>query len=171
MAKTDNLPARLNFTEDNAKAAILEARGDLFFASQMLGVTAIRLQRAIQVSQILQACLETVKAVGKGVSREEIEKLIEERVALYRASGLDALHDLATMPISKNSAQNQVKLAAAARLAGSQEHSASGDGMADTLRELNQSYQENAPRLRVTRERLTIETVPADRVVNEAKPQ
>lgn len=88
-------------------------------------------------------------------------------MALYRVAGLDALHDLATMQIDSNSAQNQVKLAAAARLAGPTEGSSAGDGLAEVLRELNTSYEANAPRLRVIRERVTVETLPAERVVVE----
>ena len=156
----------LTVTEASMKAALIEARGDLFVASQLLRVTAIRLQRAIQVSPALQACLETVKTLGEGVSLEVIAKATDERLALYRVSGLDALHDLATMPIDENSAQNQVKLAAAARLAGAVEAGGTG-GLEEALRELNAQYVEHAPRLRVTREKLTVETIPAER---EVKP-
>lgn len=155
-----------NLTEASIKDALVEARGDIFIASQLLKVTAIRLHRAIQCSAVLQAALAAVKEAGPGMPLETIHKLIEARVAMYRVVGLDALHDLATMPIDSNSAQNQVKLAAAARLAGSVEGQAGGSELADVLRELNQSYQENAPRLRVIREKVTIETLPAEREVS-----
>lgn len=156
-----------NLTEASAKAALIESRGDIFIAAQLLNVTAMRLHRAIQVSALLQAALDVSKESGSVVPLETIHRSIEARTAIYRAVGLDALHDLATMPIDANSAQNQVKLAAAARLAGSVEAGAGGSELAETLRELNKSYQENAPRLRVIRERTTIETVPAER---EVKP-
>lgn len=106
-----------------------------------------------------------------GVPLETIHKAIEERVALYRVSGLDALHDLATMPIDVNSAQNQVKLAAAARLAGTVEGQEGGSDLAETLRELQRQYDETAPRLRVTRERVTIERLPPERVVGPTSDQ
>lgn len=156
----------LTLTEESMKAALIEARGDIFIASQFLHVSALRLNRAIQLSAVLQATLDALKEQGKGVSAEALHTAIEQRVSLYRVAGLDALHELATMPIDENSAQNQVKLAAAARLAGSAE---SGGGSADvmeTLRQLNESYQQNAPRLRVIREKTTIETLPAERVVS-----
>jgi hypothetical protein len=153
------------FTEASAKEALIEAKGDLFIASQTLRITAIRLSRAIQVSPTLRTVVETYKEHGQSVSDERIRTAIEERLALYRVAGLDALHELATMPIDSNSAQNQVKLAAAARLAGSTDAGLSGGALEETLRELNKSYQETAPRLRVTRERLTIETVPQERVI------
>lgn len=159
-------PATVNLTTDNARAMLIEARGDIFIASQMLHVSAIRLNRAIQVAPELQATLDGIEVAGKGASNEAIQSAIEKRLLLYRVAGLDALHDLATMPIDENSAQNQVKLAAAARLAGTQEHAGGSSEMAEVMRELNRQYEENAPRIRVTRERMTIETVP-ERVVGE----
>lgn len=161
-------------TETLMKDALVEARADIFIASQLLRVTAVRLHRAIQVSPVLQACLAAVKESGPGVPLEAIHKAAEARMALYRVVGLDALHDLATMPIDLNSAQNQVKLAAAARLAGTVEGQAGGSGdLAETLRELNQSYQENAPRLRAIRTTVvtTVEAVPDERVVGSQPPK
>lgn len=146
--------------------ALIEARGDIFVASQLLQITAIRLNRAIQVSPTLQAALDATRELGKGVSKEAIAEAVESRMGLYRVAGLDALHDLASMPIDANSAQNQVKLAAAARLAGTVE-GGDGGGLEATLRELNQQYQNEAPRLRVIREKITVETLPPERVVGD----
>lgn len=97
---------------------------------------------------------------SQGISDADLHSAIEKRVSLYRVTGLDALHDLAAMPIDANSAQNQVKLAAAARLAGGLEGGGSGGEMAETFRELQQLYQQHAPRLRVIRERTTVEISP-----------
>jgi prophage DNA circulation protein len=163
---TERHPSYLQFTEDGAKAALIEARGDIFIASQLLGVTAIRLNRAIQISPVLQASLEVLKESSQGVSAAAIHKAIEDRMSLYRVAGLDALHDLATMPIDSNSAQNQVKLAAAARLAGPQEGLSGSGDLAETLRALNEQYQKEAPRLRVVRERVTVETIPEKTVLD-----
>lgn len=161
----------LGLTEDAAKQTLIDARGDIFVASQLLGITALRLNRAIQVSPVLQATVDAIVKVGKGASEASIQEAIDSRLSLYRVAGLDALHDLATMPIDENSAQNQVKLAAAARLAGTVE-GMGGSGLEETLRELNKAYQDNAPRLRVIREqtRTTIETIP-ERVVSEQAPE
>src|SRR5712664_2550117 len=156
-------PSYLQLTEDGIKTALIEARGDIFVTSQLLRVTAVRIQRAIEVSAVLQNTVAELSSSPKGISNQAIHDAIERRLTLYRAIGLDALHDLATMPIDENSAQNQVKLAAAARLAGTVE-SVGGSGIEDTLRELNKEYTEHAPRLRVTRERLTIEQIPPERV-------
>lgn len=139
------------------KDALIEAHGDLFVASQLLGITALRLNRSIQLSTTLQAVQDATSATAKGLSKEMLSEAIEQRLAAYRVAGLDALHDLATMPLDPNSAQNQVKLAAASRLAGTPEAGGGGSDVAQALRELNQLYNEHAPRLRVVRETLTVE--------------
>lgn len=154
-------------TEDGMKHALIEARGDIFIASQLLKVTAIRLNRAIQVSPLLGAVLEETKHAGKGVSDKQIEEAVRARVGLYRVAGLDALHDLATMPIDENSAQNQVKLAAAARLVGESGVGQSSGELEGIFRELRETYQSEAPRLRVVRERTTIETIPERLVADQ----
>lgn len=156
----------LRFNEPDAIEALTLAHGDIFIASQLLEITSVRLNRAIGVSPKLQAALKILTKTKAGADEQTVRAAIEERLLLYRAVGLDALHDLAAMPIDENSAQNQVKLAAAARLAGNT--GSTGDsGIEDTLRELNQAYQQHAPRLRVVRERTTIETIP-EKVVSEA---
>ena len=170
VGKVSPLPAYLGLTEATAKKALVESRGDIFVASQLLSVTAVRLNRAIQVSAILQATVDAIQKLTKGASEAAIEEAIQSRVSLYRVAGLDALHDLATMKIDANSAQNQVKLAAAARLAGSVEQGG-GNALEETLRELNKSYQEQAPRLRMIRERVTVEVLPQERVVSEQGQQ
>lgn len=155
-------------TEDGIKTALIEARGDIFVAAQLLSVTAIRVKRAIDVSPLLQISLEQLAKLraspeAEKLSTERIEEAVRSRLALYRVAGLDALHDLATMPIDENSAQNQVKLAAAARLAGSSDAGPGGGDIADTLRALNDQYQKDAPRIRLVRETLTIEHRPPER--------
>lgn len=172
-SKSTASPPALLFNEANAKQALIDAMGDIFIAASWLGITAMRLRRAIEASALLQVTLETLRQrETKVLPTELINKAIEDRLAMYRVAGLDALHELASIPVTeKNSAKLQVKLAAAARLAGDPGSYGSGDGLADTLRELNQSYAENAPRLRIIREKVTIETVPAERVVSgETKP-
>ena len=160
----------ISLSEDNMKAALIEARGDIFVASQMLGVTALRLDRAVRVSPMLQAieCSILERKTEDGFDKltsEQLERDVQHRIRLYRVAGLDALHDIAVMPISENSAQNQVKLAAAARLAGSTEGLGTGGEIGETLRALNEAYQQNAPRIRVVRERLSVEIGPQEREI------
>lgn len=168
------LPSRAltpwNLTDANIRLAIIESRGDLFVASQLLGITALRLDRAIRASDGLQTLFlatqqtKTDPAFDSAAS-EAFEREVQRRVALYRVAGLDALHELATMPIDENSAQNQVKLAAAARLAGPNEGAGSGGDIAEALRYLNAQYHEHAPRIRVVRERTTLEIDAGEREI------
>ncbi len=158
MLNLTNIP----ISEQNVEAVLLESQGDLFVASQLLGITAIKLDRLIRVSARLQVVhSELLSRVASQeyskTASESVEQNIKSRVDLYRVVGLDSLHDLATMPISDNSAQNQVKLAAAARLAGETVATSGDSEVAEALRSLNDSYHKNAPRIRVTRERLTVE--------------
>lgn len=165
-------PSYLNLTEDSAKQCLIEARGDIFIASQMLGITATRLNRAIQVSATLQAVVDAIQASGKGASEESLREAVNARISIGRVVGLDGLIDLASMPIDANSAQNQVKLQAAARLAGGLEHGSTGGELADTFRELSDLYQKHAPRVRLVRERVILEvSAPEPRVVSEQEPE
>jgi len=58
------------------------------------------------------------------------------------------------MPVGENSAMAQVKLAAAARLAGGVERDQGGSDVAQTLAALNEAYHRDAPRIKSVRERV-----------------
>jgi len=168
----------LTLTEDGIEAALVEARGDTFIASQLLGmgVTALRVDRAIRVSARLQAVVAGIQDV-KGTeayleaTARDFHRAIDRRMSLYRIAGLDALHELASMPLDENSAQNQVKLAAAARLAGPAAESGGDGELVETLRELNQQYHESAPRIRVMRQTLVEITPQTERDVTPPPEQ
>lgn len=152
----------LNLTENGIEAALVEARGDIFIASQLLGmgVTALRVDRAIRVSARLQAVVAGIQDVKGSESylaatTQDFQRAIARRLEIGRIVGMDALLELASMPLDANSAQNQVKLAAAARLVGPAAESAGAGEMAEALRELNQQYHESAPKIRVMRQTLT----------------
>lgn len=138
--------------------ALRDARGDLFVASQLLGCTALKLDRAIRASPDLQALYLAIEQVAatdyERKSAPLFEAEVSRRMALYRSDALDALHDLATMPVDKNSAQNQVKLLAATRLAGPQGEQSSVGDIDLTLRQLNEDYHRAAPRIKSVRERV-----------------
>ena len=173
MSDTHPIAVPLAFNAGNIKQAITDARGDVFVASQLLGVTALRFQKALGASEELQqvymaARETTANEKFAAASSEDFHAAVETRLSMYRVTGLDALHDLAAMPISDNSAQNQVKLAAAARLAGSVDGMNGGGDIADTLRALNDMYHKEAPRIRITRE--TIEVQGGERVINPPTP-
>lgn len=156
------------FNEASIERALVEAQGDLFTASQLLGhVTVMKLNRAIRASERLQAVYLAIKDVVNEydrISQERLEQEIARRLTFYRADGLQALHDLATMPVTDNSAMAQVKLAAAARLAGGTERESSND-LEETFRELNEQYHLHAPRIKVTRQTV-IEMSPGERTID-----
>lgn len=155
-------------TESAIEQALLDARGDIFYASQLLGhVTVVCLDRAIRRSERLQTVFASIAEVKASdgydaLSQEQVERDVQRRLGLYRSDALDALHALATMPIDENSAQNQVKLAAAARLAGGTSENPVSE-LEQTLRTLNEAYHAEAPRIKTIRERIvTFETAPPD---------
>jgi hypothetical protein len=89
----------------------------------------------------------------------KLEDAILQRMRLYQSDALDALHDLAMMPISENSMQNQVKLAAAWKLAGPLFAPDAPSGRSDldkTLREMNELYHKTAPRIKSIREHVVM---------------
>lgn len=145
------------FNEANIRTALIDAQGDLYVASQLLGhVTMMRLDRAIRLSPDLQNVFLNLKQIKSlpeydRLSQEQLEAELNRRMALYRADGLEAIHDLATMGIGDNSAMAQVKLAAAARLTGGVHEKENEGDLAHTLNALNEAYYAHAPRIKLTR--------------------
>jgi hypothetical protein len=105
----------------------------------------------------------------KGYSEAQLAKLVVRRMAEYRIDALEAIYNIATMPISDNSAQNQVKLMAAKVLAFPEGLQAPTDGgLRGVLDAMNQAYHKDAPRIRSVRERIvTFESEPA--VINASE--
>jgi hypothetical protein len=98
-------------------------------------------------------------AVTKRLNEQGIESKLEvsirRRMKLYGCDALDAMHDIALMPLSQNAMQNQVKFMACCRLIGDIEHGSRPSGsLDDTLRRLNEEYQKTAPRIKAIRERI-----------------
>lgn len=163
---TDIAPA---FNEANIEKALIDAQGDLFVAAQLLGhVTMLKVDRAVRASDRLQAVFLAIKDVKREydrISQERLEQEIARRMTFYRADGLEALHQLATMSIGENSAMAQVKLAAAARLSGAMDRESSSE-LEETLRDLNDQYHRNAPRIKVTRQTIVEMSPPDERVID-----
>ncbi len=147
-------------SEDLLKQSLIDARGDLFIAATSLKISPLRMQRLIQTSPALGVALEVCQTNAGNGLQAAVDSAIANRLSLYRVVGLDSLAELATMPIDENSAQNQVRFAAASRLAGETGGTIGGGETGDILRALNESYQTHAPRIKVTRERLTVEMTP-----------
>jgi hypothetical protein len=161
-------------SEDLLKQSLIDARGDLFIAATTLRISPLRMQRLIQAAPVLSVALSAIldapeESKSHPAFSQIVEQAIAERVSAYRVVGLDSLYELATMPISENSANNQVKLGAAANLVGSTANNVGGNEMADTLRALNEAYNISAPRIRITRERLTVDMSTQENVIDQSK--
>lgn len=87
---------------------------------------------------------------------ERLNLAIEMRMEFYKCAALDALYDLATMPMPDNSAMAQVKFMAASRLAGPVDgvpDRGTGPTFDSVLSDLNKRFHDNAPKIRSIRER------------------
>src|SRR5487761_2782403 len=90
---------------------------------------------------------------------------VADRIILYRYDALAALRDLALMPISPNSMQNNVKFLAAARLLGKEtEAPVTANTSSDLLAKLNEAYAQKSVRIKEVRERIT--TFEDERIVS-----
>jgi hypothetical protein len=96
------------------------------------------------------------KEWGKNVRvNARFKQEFARRVELGRMDALDALHDLACMPITENALLNQVKFMAASKLAGPpQDNVGQPNEIGATLSELHKAFSKTAPRIRAIRERV-----------------
>lgn len=140
--------------------ALLDGRGDLFVSASLLGITVVVLDRVIRASPQLQDLYQTIEqvAVLEQYDRTTMARFAAEvsrRRTLYQSDALDALHDLATMPVSGHPATLQAKFLAASRLAGpAEERTSAAVDLDQTLSALNDEYHKAAPRIREIRERV-----------------
>ena len=110
---------------------------------------AIAIERR-QVSKHKKSPLTNFQA-DKGLDRvtdAQFNELVIKRMELFRCDALDALHDLAMMPITKNSALNNIKYLAACRLAGAPVPTDGGAKGADFLQSLNERFHSTAQRIK-----------------------
>jgi hypothetical protein len=143
-------------SEATIKAALNEARGDLFLASCALDCTAQELDKYIRRSPVLQAFASTVEQVKNDpaydrMSAEQFEAQVTVLSRAYKLDGLNVIHELATMSYGDSAALAKVKLDAARALRGDQGHGSADTSAEATLLELNQLYQQNAPRIKEIR--------------------
>lgn len=96
---------------------------------------------------------------GQQADTTNLEAAIAARVLVYRQDALEALQDLAMMPLSENSSQNQVKYMAATRLLGGDKAQDAPPApiagpTGDVMAQLRDAYRATAPRIREVRERI-----------------
>jgi len=126
-------------------------------------VEKLRPKRTQKERTFVQALLDAPEQKApaiKGNSEEKLKQAIELRMELYKSDAIDALHDLAMMPLEgANSATLQVKYLAACRLAGPAPEPGTGrpdNAIAGVLAELDERYKQQAPRIREIRERVVV---------------
>jgi hypothetical protein len=157
-------------SEASIKAALTEAKGDLFLAACALGCTAREVDQYIRRSTSLQAfagAIETVKTdpAYSRLSTEQFENHVADLMRAFRVDGINEVHKLATMAFGDSAALAKVKLDAALALTGSTSARTGNSEVEGALAELNALYHANAPRIKEIRQ--TVITLRDDR---EATP-
>lgn len=142
-------------SEDSITEALLQARGDLFVAASILGVTGRELDSYIRASEPVQAFAAAIDTVKRDVEYEKLSasQFAEELDRLtrgYKLEALDIIHEIALLP-ANTAAMAEVKLKAAVELRGSQTTQVTGGNQAGILQELNLEYQQSAQRIKSVR--------------------
>lgn len=142
-------------SEQTIRDALTSAKGDLFLASSYLGVTGRELDSYIRASEELQgfvAAIATVKQdpAYRKMSSEQFTDELERLTRGFRLEALDVIHEMATMPFD-TAAMAEVKLKAAVQLRGSVADAPKDTMQSTVLAELNQLYQQSAPRIKSVR--------------------
>jgi hypothetical protein len=142
-------------SEQTIRDALTNAKGDLFIASSYLGVTGRELDSYIRASETLQAFVAAINTVKldpayKRMSGEQFADELERLTRGFRLEALDVIHELATMSY-ETAAMAEVKLKAAIQLRGAHTDQTTDNGQNAVLMELNQIYQQAAPRIKSVR--------------------
>ena len=142
-------------SQQTIENALTSARGDIFIAACYLGVTTRELDSYIRSSEALQAFASSIDRVKRDpeydrMSNEQFEDELERLTKAYRVEATEIIHSLATMPF-ETAAMAEVKLKAAVQLRGSNVESSRNDNQMLVLQELNQLYQQSAPRIKSIR--------------------
>ena len=142
-------------TEDAIRETLIKTRGDLFLTASYLDVTPRELDSYLRTSDTLRAFAEIVTEVKTSteydrLSAEQFRQQLETRTRTYQVEGLDVIHQLATMPF-ESAAMAEVKLKAAIQLRGVAGANSGDTTQAMVLAELNQLYQQAAPRIKSIR--------------------
>lgn len=155
-------------TEGIVRDALVECKGDLIATSRHLSIRPGRLNsyvRTVPALKITAAAMEQVKASPEydSMTTATFKAEIEAVLTPMQYDALEEIYDLAMMGHNGNPGLAEVKLKAAIHLRGptDQPRAPDSDGL---FRELNQLYQQNAPRIKGIRTTLTVEMVAADQV-------
>jgi hypothetical protein len=142
-------------SEQTVKDALSTSRGDLFLAACYLDVRPGELDGYIRASESIQGFVAAIDSVKRDnaydkLSKDQFEDQLDLLTKSYRIDALEIIHDLATMDFD-SAAMAEVKLKAAVQLKGSTVEKADVGEHALVLAELNQLYQQSAPRIKSIR--------------------
>lgn len=143
-------------TDEDIKVVLTACRGDLFHAAESLGCKALQLDQFIRKSDELQRFMGDIIQVRASddydkLSSEQFSAELENKSRAYRVEALDIIHELADMPYGDSAAMAEVKLKAAIQLRGKDADAPVSNEHASVLAELNQLYQQTAPRIKSVR--------------------
>lgn len=145
-------------TQAAIRRELKAASGNLVLAATKLGMSVSQLDAALRMNKpgFMQLVTDLVKGEVLpqyvGLSLEQVTKDIERRKVLYKSEALDELYKIATMPVSENAMQNQVKLMACNRLYQETGDAVMHNEMSTVLAQINAEFVANAPRLRTIRQ-------------------
>lgn len=152
--KATKRKANLGFLPKDIKWALKQTDGSVYEAAQLLNTSEKKIDTAIRLSKRLSNFFIELKTSGdnhggkyQNASLPVILDDLKRRQVLYRSEALDAIRELATMPMNDNSGMMQVKLLAAVRLYNETGEKDAGSTIGDVLQALNVEYQQTAPRI------------------------
>jgi hypothetical protein len=149
-------------TTDTISQALMAARGDLFVAASIIGVTGRELDSYIRASEELQVFAHAIGQVKgnadyKRLSDEQFSDELERLTRSYSLEALDVIHELATEGLvhgdgtPMSAAEKEVKLKAAIALRGTPDVKKTDNDQSAVLAELNVLYAQSAPRIKTVR--------------------
>lgn len=142
-------------TQNSICFALMSGRGDLFLSASYLGVSGRELSNYIKTSDELQAFVAAISQVKNDAGFDKLSAAqFTDRLAVltreYQVDGLEVVHEMALMPF-KNAAEADVKLKAAINLRGLPGVVTQSNDQHQVMAELNQIYQQSAPRIKSVR--------------------
>lgn len=142
-------------SEQNIRDAIITARGDVFLTAAYLSCTPREIDRYIRASEGLQAFVGSIAVVKKDanydrMSADQFREELEQLTRAYRVEAIEVIRELASMPFD-SAAMADVKLKAAIELRGANTDAPINNSHSQVLAELNDRYQQSAPRIRSIR--------------------
>lgn len=152
-------------SEVSVRKALTVTKGDIFLTAAYLDCSVREVEWFIRRSDELLAYAVSIEKVKKNpdfdrMTNDQFADELDRRNREYRLEATNIIHEVATLPIhdgdgkireEMTAAMVEVKLKAAIQLRGGQNESRSGGDQMAVLAELNQLYQQSAPRIKSIR--------------------